>query len=91
MTEAVVSKDGSAYVAAKPGVKTSEFWKSIVVHVIALVIIAYGMQKGSDGIVGFGTILMGVTQGSYNIGRSVAKGGVAKLAHVVAKITAKDA
>ena len=62
----------------KPGYKTTEFWKSTVVHFVALFVIAFGMWKGSDGIVQFGTILMGITQGTYNIGRSIEKGGLAK-------------
>jgi len=73
---------------SKPGFKTTEFWKSLAVHVIALAVIAYGMQKGSDGIVQFGTILIGITQGTYNIGRSMAKGGASK--GVAALLAAKD-
>jgi len=62
----------------KPGVKTTEFWKSIAVHLVALMVIAFGIFKGSDGLVGFGSILMGLTQGSYNIGRSMAKKGASE-------------
>lgn len=60
--------------ATKPGVKTTEFWKSIGVHIIATLVIAYGMWKGSDGIAQFGAVLMAITQGSYNIGRAFEKG-----------------
>lgn len=63
----------------KKGIKTSEFWKSVIVQVVAIMIIAYGMNKGSDGIVEFGSILMGLVQGSYNIGRALEKGSAMKL------------
>lgn len=62
----------------KPGVKTSEFWKSLVVNLIATLIIAYGLWKGNEGIAGFGTILLGFTTGTYNIGRSMEKSAQAK-------------
>ncbi len=72
----------------KPGFKSTEFWKSIAVHVVAVAIIAYGMHKGSDGLVQFGTILMGITQGTYNLSRAIAKGGAAKT--VAALVAAGD-
>lgn len=69
----------------KPGIKTTEFWKSVVVHLVAVLVIAYGMHKQSDQIVGFGTILMGLTAGTYNIGRSMEKSNINKLTSALLK------
>lgn len=62
----------------KPGVKSSEFWSTMLVQVLATAVIAFGMWKGSDGILAFGAILSGVAQGSYNVSRGLEKGGAAK-------------
>ena len=62
----------------KPGHTTTEFYGTLLVHVVGLLLVAYGMFKGSDGLAEFGAILMGVTQGSYNVGRSMEKAGLAK-------------
>ncbi len=59
----------------KPGIKTTEFWGSLLVHIAALCMIAFGTWKGSDGLANFGAILMGVTQGTYNLGRAYEKKG----------------
>lgn len=60
-------------VETKPGTKTTEFWQSIIVGAIALLVMAFGMWKGSDGVVGFGSILMGMSQGAYSVSRGLAK------------------
>lgn len=63
----------------KAGKKTSEFWKSIAVHVVAIVIMAFGAYKESEMLMGVGAILMAAQGSSYNISRGLAKRGVLSL------------
>lgn len=63
---------------SKPGVRTSEFWGTMGAHMVGLILVALGQYKASDGLTQVGAILMGLAQGSYNIGRSMEKGSVAK-------------
>lgn len=58
---------------AKPGAKTTEFWQTVIVGVIAMLLTAFGLWKGSDGIAALGTILMSTSQGAYSVSRGLAK------------------
>lgn len=64
----------------KPGRKTSEFWTSILVQALALLVVGVGLYKSNDTLVMVGSILSGLTQGTYNVGRSMEKAGLAKAA-----------
>lgn len=66
--------------SGKPGKTTTEFWTSILVQAGALLVVAVGLYKGNDMLVGFGSLLSGLTQGTYNVGRSMEKAGLAKAA-----------
>lgn len=71
--------DVTVAVHAKPGIKTTEFWKSVIVHVVAMMIIAWGMAKGSDSITAVGSVLLGLANGSYTLSRGMAKKGLAAI------------
>ena len=57
----------------KPGVKTSEFWKSLAVHLVGTIITAYGMWKGSEGAIAVGGIVLGLANHGYSTSRGMAK------------------
>lgn len=76
--------------SGKPGVKTSEFWLTLVVKLVAILLIAYGMWKGSDGLVEFGGVVMALSSGAYAVGRSIEKAGAAKAIGQVAKQASRE-
>ena len=62
----------------KPGYKTTEFWGTLIAHLVALLMIAYGTWKANDSLIQFGGVLMALSQGSYNLARSNEKGAALK-------------
>ncbi len=59
----------------KSGPKTTEFWITVVVGVLAQVVTAYGMYKSSDPIIAVGGIMTAAVAGAYSHSRGKAKGG----------------
>lgn len=57
----------------KSGVKTSEFWTSLITQLLGVLITAFGLYKGSDGLVAFGGILTGSGGGAYALSRASVK------------------
>lgn len=57
----------------KPGSKTSEFWLSMIVTVLGIVITAYGIFKDKESLVIFGSSLSGGVTSIYTGGRSLVK------------------
>ena len=60
----------------KKGPRTTEFWITVVVGVLAQIVTAYGLYKASEPIVAVGGIMTSVAAGAYSISRCKAKGGV---------------
>lgn len=58
---------------AKEGVKTSEFWVTVITKVVGLGVISYGMWKQNDGALALGGIIVGVASGTYSLSRGLAK------------------
>ncbi len=65
----------SAAAEPKKGSKTTEFWITVVVGVLAQVVTAYGLYKGNDAVVGVGAVMTSVAGGAYTLSRGKAKGG----------------
>lgn len=78
ITSTTNQRDASAAAidaGSKPGKKTTEFWITVVVGVLAQVVTAYGMYKASDPIIAVGGIMTAVAGGAYSMSRGKAKSG----------------
>lgn len=57
----------------KPGVKTSEFWITILNNVVGLGLLVYGLVADNDTAATIGASLSGLTTSAYTLARSKAK------------------
>lgn len=62
--------------APKPGVKSTEFWLTIITTVFGLALLAYGVVSGNDTALVVGGGIAGIPIAGYSIGRGNAKGAV---------------
>lgn len=75
----------------KPGKSTTEFALSAAVVIIGTIIAAIGAYKNNDVLVGIGSALAGLSQGSYTLGRGKLKAVLAGLATAVKPKTEEEA
>lgn len=59
----------------KEGKHTTEFFVTIVMMVLAKIVLAYGLYKGSEPIIGVGGIMGSLAGGAYAMSRGKAKAG----------------
>lgn len=64
-----------ALALVKKGQKTTEFWITVAVGVLAQVVTAYGLYKASEPIIAVGGIMTAIVAGKYSESRGKAKGG----------------
>jgi len=57
----------------KPGTKTTEFWKSIIIEAAGLAIIVYGVINKDTNTIAIGAGLAGVSVAGYTLSRGIAK------------------
>ena len=59
----------------KAGIKTSEFWLSLISTIAGIGLIIYGVVVDKDNAVMIGGVLAGLPTSAYTVGRSVIKRG----------------
>ena len=58
---------------SKPGVKTSEFWSSLVTKILGALLAAYGAYAGKEVLIYIGAGLLGSSDVAYTIARGLTK------------------
>lgn len=67
--------------SVKPGYKTSEFWKSLIMSMAGVGLVVYGAVESKADVMDIGLLLAGIPVAGYAVSRGLAKmngGGNAK-------------
>ena len=64
----------------QPFYTRTEFWGSVIVMIIGLLVSSFGAYKGNEGMVGVGGIMIAAAQGAYTHSRGQEKKGLAEAA-----------
>lgn len=62
----------------KPGVRTSEFWTSVIASTAGIGLVVYGAVQDKSEVMDIGLIMAGISIPAYAISRGIAKVGAKK-------------